>query len=158
MRTITEKTIIKARPEDVWKFLTSLHLGNNYHQWHPQDHIKIILIAGDGSTVGSRFYIEEYIGKFILRLPYLITQSVPSECLEYTASFPLSIFNLGMGYFKIKKTSSTETELTAYVQYGYNFPILGKLIDWLIELFVKVDAGKKHIHEEGLNMKKILEI
>lgn len=157
MQQITEVTLVKAPAKEVWNFLTNLQTGDTYRKWHPRDHIKIICLKGNGEAVGSNFYAEEYIGKFVLRLPYTVTHSIPHYYLEYSASFPLSLLKVGKGYFKIEDVNSKTTKLTAYVEYGYELPILGKVLDKIVNFLIKKKHLEKHIHEEGENIKKLLE-
>ncbi len=156
MQTVIEKTIVTATPQQVWKFLTSIQEGDNYKRWHPQDHIKCICSSGDGVSVGSQFYAEEYIGKRILKLPYQLNKAVENEFLEYTAQTPLSLLNLGKGYFKIE-IEGVNTSIIALVEYGWDVPIIGTLIDSTIEMYFKKKDLQKHMQEEGMNMKKIVE-
>jgi len=157
MQTINEKTIIKSPPEKVWEFLTTLHKGDNYHQWHPHDHIIYRLKKGDMQTIGSKAYFEERIGTFKLKLTYQLTKAQYPSYLEYSPAFPLSLLNLGKASFALKSIEANATELTAYVRYGYGLPIMGGLIDFLIRMFVKKADAEKHIREEGENLKRLLD-
>lgn len=157
MNTITEKTIINASPSKVWEFLTNLHKDDNYKKWHPQDHISFTLLKGNSATPGSVMYIQERLGNFILRLPYRLRQSTFPNYLEYTLVFPLSLLRLGKGYFRMDYVKPGVTNLTAYVEYGYSMPIISETVDWFISLFIDKFAAEKHIHEEGENIKRLLE-
>ncbi len=157
MQRIIEKIVINVAPDKVWNFLTRLDQGNNYKLWHPTDHKKIIRISGNGQEVGTKYYIEEQIGTFLLRLPYELKQSDKSEYLEYAAWFPLSLFHSGNGSFTFNKLHSDQTEVIATVTYGYNIPLVGSLLDRLAEMIIKKDALAKHMKEEGVNLKSILE-
>ena len=156
MQKIEEKTVIQTQPEKVWNFLTSLHEGDNYHRWHPKDHIRHWVEKGDMQTVGSEAYFEERLGTFTLKLRYRLTVARYPEYLEYEAAFPLSLFHAGIASFTIRPIDPNSTELTAYVEYGYRIPLIGSLIDSLISLFVHRADVEKHIREEGENMRQIL--
>ena len=157
MVKITEETIIHTKAEDVWNFLTTLQKGDNYKNWHPTDHIKMICLKGNGETVSSQFYFEEYIGKTILKLSYQITISEKNKYLEYSTIFPLSLLRLGKGSFSITPVDINSVKMTAYLEYGYTITILGDIIDQIFNLVFKRKSLEKHIHDEGENIKKILE-
>lgn len=158
MRTITEETIVNATPERVWDFLVNLHLGDNYKRWHPKDHVSFKLLKGNNmGDVGSEAHFKEYIGGFPLFLSYKTVAAKYPEYLGYTAIPPLSWLHLGKGTLRMEKLPDGTTRLTAHFEYGWSVPVIGKLLDWLIEHIVKNSAGKKHMHEEGENIKKIVE-
>ena len=157
MKKITEQTVIKTRPEKIWEFLVGLHKDGNYKKWHPQDHIKFVLVKGDLEKVGSIASFEEHIGKIILKGSYKVTHSVSPRYLEYSPAFPLSLLKAVRAYFKIEPINAYQTKFTAYAEYGYNIPLLATLFDWIVELFVKREDIEKHMHEEGENLKQILE-
>ena len=50
------------------------------------------------------------------------------------------------------------TRLTAYAGYGYTVPVLGSLIDAIAGLMVSHADIARHVHEEGENVKALLEI
>jgi len=157
MKRVTEQTIIKTSPERIWQFLVNLHKDGNYTKWHPQDHIKFTLVEGDLEKVGSIASFEERIGKVIIKGSYKVTQSVSPRYLEYSPTFPLSLLKAMKAYFKIEPINSSQTKFTAYTEYGYNIPLFDILVDWIVELFIKKEGIEKHMHEEGENLKQILE-
>ena len=57
----------------------------------------------------------------------------------------------GKAYFQIEKISDNQSKLIAYVEYG------NKFFDKVANFLVKTSAAKKHIQEEGENIKRYLE-
>lgn len=158
MRTITEETIIKAAPEQIWKFLTNLHKNGNYKKWHPKDHISYTLRKGSMGEVGGVAYFEEHLGRFTLKLSYLTIKAQYPHYLEYVAAPPLGWLRAGKGTFTMKPIDNEYTRFIAYAEYGYHIPILSQLFDWIAEKIVPVAIARKHIIEEGENIKRLLEL
>lgn len=157
MRTITETTEIQATQQQVWNFLTNLDKDNNYKKWHPTDHVTYALRKGSMGKIGGEAYFAECIGKFALRLTYKVTNASYPTYLEYSAAPPLSWLHAGKGTFKMEAIDSNTTRFIAYAEYGYDIPFLGKVIDWIVERIVKYEDARNHMHEEGENIKAILE-
>ena len=157
MIEIQEDTIIKSGPEKIWNFLTELHINGNYKKWHPKDHITHYLIKGDMKRVGSQAYFREHVGDRVLKTKYTLIQSVYPTYLEYEPTFPLSLLNMVRVYFKIEPTAHHESKLTAYVGYGFRMPFFGRLLDWIVPKFFPTESVKKHMYEEGINIKRIIE-
>lgn len=157
MVKIVKETIIEAKPEAVWEFLTNLEKNDNYRKWHPKDHIKLICLKGNLQDVGSIIYFEEHLGKFLLKLKYKITRStIAPYYLEYVATFPLSLLHAGKAYFKIEPMGNTGSRLLAGAEYGYNIPFIGELLDDVIETKIKRKDIEKHMEEEGENIRQLL--
>ncbi len=152
MIIIKEQIIVSASPEAVWHFLTHLHEENRYTQWHPQDHISYRLVKGDPESVGSIAVFQERIGKRTLKLKYKLTKANHHTILIYEATWPLSILRAGYGSFELKETESNVTEFTATVTYGYTLPVVGRLIDFLSERYIKQHELRRHMKEEGQNI------
>jgi hypothetical protein len=151
MITIKEVTIIKASPENIFNFLTSI--DSLYKTWHPKDHVFCKRIYKDLNERGCLFHFLETIGAFPLYLILTVSKIKKNEYIEYRPIFPLSVFNLGKGSFAIERVSDELSKLTAYVEYGNHFGLL----DRIFQLFVKTEMLKKHIEEEGQNIKNYLE-
>ena len=151
MISIKEETIIEANPENIFNFLS--RIDSLYKVWHPKDHIFCKTLYKDLNERGCIFHFLEIIGGFPLYLILTVSKLKKNEFIEYKPIFPLSIFNLGMGSFAIERISDKLSKLTARVEYGNHFALLDKIF----QLFVKTEAMRKHIQEEGQNLKKYLE-
>ena len=151
MIQIQEETIIDTDTSAVFGFLTSI--DSLYKIWHPKDHIFCRTISGSLSKMGCRFHFLEIIGGFPLYLIAKVTEVKENEYLEYMPAFPFSLLKTGRAYFRIENISTNQSKLIAYAEYGYRFWWFDKVITF----FVKTDTAKKHIREEGENMKKFLE-
>jgi len=149
MISITEETIINIPAKNVFNFL--VNIDSMYKIWHPKDHVFCNVLSGSLVKKGCRFHFLEIINGFPLYLVARITEVRENEYLEYVPSFPFSLLKTGKAYFKIEKISENQSRLIAYVEYGNQF------FDSIINFFVKTIAVKKHINEEGENLKRYLE-
>lgn len=149
MISITEETIVNVPTNDVFNFL--VNIDSLYKVWHPKDHVFCRVLSGSLAKKGGRFHFLEIIGGFPLYLIAKITDVRENEYLEYVPAFPFSLLKNGKGYFWIEKLSENQSKLTAYIEYG------GKFIDKFADFLVKTSAARKHIREEGENLKKFLE-
>ena len=148
MITIKEETIIEASPENIFNFLS--RIDSLYKVWHPKDHIFCRTIHKDLNDLGCVFHFLETIGGFPLYLIVRVTKIKMNEYIEYKPIFSSSRFNFGMGNFTIERISDNLSKLTACVEYGNDFGLLDKIF----QLFVKTDAIRKHIQDEGQNIKR----
>jgi len=155
MISFKDETIIMAPPERVYHFLT--HIDTLYKQWHTKDHVFCRVLYGSIDKKGSVMHFFEWVGRFPLYLIAKTTKAEKNSYLEYAPVFPLSLLKLGMGSFTIEKISDKETKLIAYVGVGYDLPVIGLLLDFIVKKLISFGAIRKHMKEEGENIKKYLE-
>lgn len=150
-----EETIINASSEKVYYFLT--HIDTLYKKWHPKDHVFCHGIHGSLNKKRSIVHFFEWIGGFPLYLIAQTTKVEENHFLEYTPVFPFSLLRLGTGSFTIEKISNNKVKLIARADGGYNAPIVGPSLDFIAKKLINFDAIRKHMKEEGENIKKYLE-
>jgi hypothetical protein len=155
MITFKDETIINAPPERVFWFLTNI--DKLYKEWHPKDHVFCHTLYKSLDQKGSIVHFFEWIGGFPLYLVALTTKVEKNHYIEYVPVFPLSLLKLGFGSFQIEKISEKESKLTAYVEGGYKLPVIGSALDWLVRKMISFEAIRRHMKEEGENIKKYLE-
>jgi len=151
MIQILEETIIKADTSAVFTFLTNI--DSLYKIWHPKDHVFCKTIFRKLSASGCIFHFLEILNGFPLYLIVKITQIKKDQYIEYKLIFPFSLLKLGYGYFRIEPIASGGSKLIAFVEYGYK----SVLFDKITNLFINVDSVRKHIKEEGHNIREYLE-
>ena len=151
MITIKEETFINAPAKSVFGFLT--HIDLLYKTWHRKDHVFCKTISGTLSKKGCVFHFLERIGGFPLYLIAKVTEVKNNEYIEYVPVFPFSLFKTGKGYFRIEKISDDKSRLIAYVEYGDKSGFLDRIANF----FIKTSAARKHMREEGVNLKIYLE-
>ena len=136
---------INTTPERIWEFW--VNMDKNYKAWHPEDHILFQWTKGGPMEEGSKIYAEEVVGGKLLKGKVTCVDVVPKRKFALTLPFPRSLF---CKYEYLIEPRGTKTAFTAltYLQYpGF----ARKHIQAVVEV------GKKHIREEGENLKKILE-
>ena len=145
-RIVLKDTVeIKTTPEKIWEFWANM--DKNYKAWHPQDHILFSWIKGKPMEEGSKIYAEETVGGKLLKLKVTCVDVVPNRKFALTLPFPRSLF---CKYEYLIEPRGAETAFTAFTYLKYP-GIARKRIELVVEV------GKKHVREEGENLKKILE-
>ena len=138
---------IKCKPEKIYNWLTNF-FTKKYKIWHPRDHLSAKWIKGKNFEVGSVMYAEEYLGRKLEKLSAKTIKNTRNKLIEYKFLFPHSIISSG-GSFAIKPHKNGSI-FTATLDFRFG-AILSKLMP------SKVEVLKKHMKEEGENLKKLLE-
>jgi hypothetical protein len=151
--TLTDSIEIKTTPEKVFDFFVHLVDDESYRAWHPQDHVALRWLKGNAWEAGSVVYAEEYIHGKLHKLKFLVTKVVPNREIEYV---PVSRF---LRLFFPKSTFCIEPRDETCV-----FTARGTFrVGWLVRTFARkrftrgLSSVKKHMKEEGENLKRILE-
>ena len=149
MSTLTDSIEVKATPEQVFDWLVQrMKDKESYQAWHPE-HVDVRWIKGEPLREGSILYAEEYLHGKLHKLKFLITKVVPNKEIEYRPLFPLSIFSKGNAFLiEPKGENSCIFTATGSFRAGPLFVKFGKS---------RVEAVKRHMKEEGENLKKALE-
>ncbi|UCH51397.1 MAG: hypothetical protein JSV54_01095, partial [Chloroflexota bacterium] len=134
-------------PEVIYRWFKN-NFVKDYKKWHPKDNILAKWLKCKGFEPGSVLYAEEYLGDEIEKLTFKITKNIPNSLIEYKVLLPESIICSG-GSFLIKPHVKGST-FTATLTFRFGF-ILSKF------LAKRVNALKRHMKEEGENLKKLLE-
>jgi uncharacterized protein YndB with AHSA1/START domain len=150
---IKDSIEIKTTPEKVFDFLVHLVDDESYRAWHPEDHVTLRWIKGEPGKEGSVLYAEEYIHGKLHKLKFLITKVVPNREIEYT---PLSRF---LRIYFPKNTFTIEPKGDSCVFTATAQLRVGRIVKALAKnkLEYGLSCVKKHMKEEGENLKRILE-
>ena len=141
---------IKTTPEKIWEFFSNL--DKNYKTWHPKDHIIFRWTKGKPMTAGSSWYAEEILEGKLAKLRGTIGEVIPHKKIVFKYSFPLSLASPGFEWLIETKGLNSVFTAIGYVRcIGFYRLFAKKHVD------TKIEVGKKHIREEGENLKKILE-
>lgn len=146
MITLKDSIEIKTTPEKIEEWFKNL--DKHYLEWYP-DHVKFVKVTG-GMNEGDIFYFEEYLHGKLHKIRSKITKVEKNKRIEieYKSLFPISIvFPKGSFIIEPKGESCIFTAMLSF-RFG-----------WLFLRFAKdrVEAIKKHMKEEGENLKKLLE-
>ena len=143
--TLTDTVEIATTPQKVWEFW--VNMDANYKSWHPEDHILFRWIKGQPLTEGAVAYAEETVGGRLLKGKVTYTEVAPPRHFCLRPPFPKSLFV----YYEYR--IEPRGEKTAFIAMTHlRYPAFSRRH---VEALLAV--GKKHVREEGENMKKILE-
>jgi len=144
---------IKSSAESVFDWLVE-HMkdSESYRKWHPE-HVTMEWIKGEPMKEGSIAYNEEYLEKHLQKLKFKFTKIVPNELIEYRVLFPLSIIAPG-NKFIIEPTGENSCVLIATGKINMSEKLFLKSHK---EHAAKMKNTKRHMKEEGENIKKALE-
>lgn len=149
MITLQDSVQIRASPEEVFDFF--IHFKENFMAWHP-DHVRCWYLEDGPLEEGSTFFVQEYLHKKVMTLAFYVTKLVPFSRIDYRIS------SMVKGNFTIEDLG-TSVLLTAEICFGTENPILGPLLDWMLNAVIgrRLQALKQHMIEEGRNLGSILE-
>ncbi len=151
--TLTDSIEIKTTPEKIFSFLTNLVDDESYRAWHPDDHVSFRWIEGQPWAEGSVVHADEYIHGKLHKLKFIVTKIVPNTEIEYVpvSRFLKRYFPKNTFYIESRERTCVFTA-TCTCRVG-----------WLVRTFAKkklergLSSVRKHIKEEGENLKRILE-
>lgn len=144
---------IRTTPDKVYDFLCNIVDDESYRAWHPKDHVTFRWLKGPPWQEGSIGYAEEYFIEKLHKLKFIVTKVVPNREISYV---PFSRF---LRRYVPKMGFSIEPKDDGCF---FIATIHGRL-PWLPRLIAKkrLEEGlasvKKHMKEEGENLKRILE-
>ncbi len=150
---LTDSIEIRTTPEKILQFLSNLADDENYRAWHPDDHVTMRWTKGPPWQEDSVVYAEEYFHGKLHKLTFVVTKVVPNRRIEYV---PVSRF---LRRYVPKMAFSVKPGGTGCVFSAtahYRLALLSRLL-----ARKSVERGlssvRKHMKEEGENLKKILE-
>ena len=150
---LTDSIEIRATPEEIFGFFLNIVDDASYRAWHPEDHVTFRWIRGAPWEEGSVVYAEEYIHGKLHRLKFLIKEVVPNRKIEFV---PLSRL---LRIFCPRNTFLIEPRGRSCVFTASGVLRVGRLVKTLARS--KLERGlssvRKHMKEEGENLKRILE-
>lgn len=149
MITLKDSIEVKATPEKVYAWLLARFKDKkSYQAWH-SDHVDIRWIKGEPFQEGSIIYAEEYLHGVLHKLKFRITRIVPNKVIEYRALFPLSML-APENTFQIEPKGKNSCIFIATGSL--------RIPQWLFERFNnRIEAARRHMREEGENLKKAVE-
>ena len=139
---------LRATPREVYDWFRNL--VDNYRDWHP-DHVSCRYVRGKQLRVGSVLYVEEYLHGRLHRLRFKLTSREPDSGFRYRIAPGLR------GGFRITPMNSG-ARLEAKVCIGWNLPIIGPVVDFVVTKLFKAELNdlRAHMREEGQNLSSLL--
>jgi hypothetical protein len=144
MVTIKDSIEIKTTGDRIFDFL--INLDKHYQEWHP-DHIKCFYESGKAEK-GALVYYEEYLHGELHKIRSKIVNIVANKKIEFKNSFPFSLI-CPKGSFIIEQKGESSI-LTATLSFRFGKMLLKFAKD-------RYESLKKHMDEEGKNIKRLLE-
>lgn len=145
MIAIKDSIEIKTTPEKIFDWF--VHLEENFRAWHP-DHVKCCWLKGKPFEEGSILHVEEYLHGKLHKIKFRGTKVKPNKKIEYKLLFPTSIVCPKGSFIIEPKGKNCIFTATLSFRFGWLFSKLAKN---------RVEAVKKHMKEEGENLKRLLE-
>ena len=150
---IKDSIEIKTTSEKVFKFITGIVDDESYKQWHKEDHVSFRWLEGKPWAEGSVLYAEEYIHGKLHKFKFEIKKIIPNKRIEYT---PTSRF-VRKFFPKNEFVFEQEGEFCRFTATGtYRVGRLGKIF-FKKAIENSLLSVKRHMREEGENLKNILE-
>lgn len=150
---LTNSIEIKTTPEKIFDFFAHLIDDESYRAWHPDDHVALRWIKGQPWEEGSVLYAQEYLHGKLHKMKLVITKVIPNRRIEFA---PLSRF---LRIFFPRNSFAIEPKGDICI-----FTTTGCLrVGWFVKIFAKgklalgLSSARKHMKEEGENLKRIVE-
>lgn len=151
MLTIANSVEIDAGIEDVEKWL--LDMGKHYIEMHPQDHVRWENLSGT-FEIGSILMAEEYLQGKLYKTKMRITG------IERNSRIVTEYKSISLPYLILGTSGSEILEPSGNGGTRYSYSVSFKL-GWIMKLFDSITGAvaalQKHMQEEGVNMKRIIE-
>jgi hypothetical protein len=150
---LTDSVEIGVTPEKVFDFFFQIVDDASYRTWHPADHVAFRWIRGNPYEVGAVAYAEEYLHGKLHKLKFRISKIVPDREIEYVPLSRLLRIFFHKNRFEIQP-SGDGCIFTAEVHLR-----IGRIAKAIAKrkLEVGLSSVRKHMKEEGENLKRILE-
>ena len=144
---------IGTAPERVFEFLSNLVDDESYRAWHSDDHVALRWLEGSPWQEGSVVYAEEYIDGQLHKLTFLVTRVVPNREIEYV---PASRFYRRYAPKYTFSAEPTDAGCVFTATVHARIPLLLRLLSRK-RVERGLSSARKHMKEEGENLKRILE-
>lgn len=149
MISLYDSIKIHTTPRQLFAWLEQM--PQEYQAWH-QDHVACQVICGSMLEVGSEIECQEFLHGKLHTMKFRMTKVIPDKRIEFV------VIGLGRGAFDVQITGAA-VRFTAELDIGPEIPIIGRFFDLIFSSFFqqRIDAMRKHMEEEGQNLKAILE-
>jgi uncharacterized protein YndB with AHSA1/START domain len=145
---LRDTVVIETPPEKVWAWLCAL--PDHYREWHPA-HIRCWYKRGSTLETGAVLAVQEELHGRAHSLSLRATEVVPNRLLQYAS------WGVRGGF--LLEAANGGTRFTATLSFGVAAPLIGQVADWVLSrvFATRLAAIEKHMHEEGRNLKGLLE-
>ncbi len=149
MIVLRDEVEIGAPPERAFAFLSRIDL--HYTDWHP-NHRGAEWVEGQPGEAGAVLAVEEVLHGKLHRLRLRITAVRPGREIRYR------IGPGARGAFRFARLNGG-VRFAAELTFGWNRPLLSRLLDPMLARLLgkRLEALRRHMEEEGRNLKALLE-
>jgi len=150
---LTDSIEIRTTPEKIFEFLLQIVDDASYQAWHPEDHVAFRWIRGEPWQPGSVACAAEYIHGKLHKLKFVIKEVVPNRKIEWVPASRL------LRIYVPRNTLLIEPRDGSCVFTASGVLRVGRLLKLLAgnRLEQGLSSVRKHMKEEGENLKRILE-
>ena len=145
MITLKDSIEINTTSDKIFNWLKNL--DKHYKEWHP-DHVKWINETGSLEE-GDIVYYEEYLHGNLHKVRSRITKVENNNRIEFENLFPVSIICPKGSFIIESRGKSCIFTATLSIRFYWLF---SKLVQ------NRIEAIRKHVKQEGENLKRLLEI
>jgi uncharacterized protein YndB with AHSA1/START domain len=146
--TLSHKIDIDASPESVFAFF--MNIEANYTKWHP-DHVVFRWVKGNLLEEGAIAYSEQYMHGSLHKLKARFAKVIPNRRVEFLWVNPL------LRFFAPRNAWILEP-LNGGCRFTAESDIrLGWISSRMNRVKRRLDGGRKHLAEEGENLKHLVE-
>lgn len=149
MITLRDSIFIRATAAGAYNWFE--HLDEHYLDWHP-DHVTCRFPSDRLPGPGAKIYIEEILHGKLHRFRLHVLNVIPNREIRYRI-LP------GVDGAFLFQDRDGGMQFEATLEFGWDIPVLGALVDLALRLSLatKLAAIQQHMHEEGINLRRLLE-
>lgn len=149
MLVLTDRVFIPVPPEDAFAWFQELE--TNYPVWHAS-HVACQHVRGGKLEPGTVLSAQEFLHGKLHKLKISITGLIPGEEITYRIGRGVR------GCFRFQPVAGG-VEFEASLFLGWKIPLLDGAGNLILKKLLghRLTRLQQHMHEEGLNLKKILE-
>jgi hypothetical protein len=151
--SVVEASRLAASPERVWRFFAE-EVQERYPDWHPE-HLRWRWLRGRPLEPGAVWFAEEWLDRFHLASRFVVDEAEPGRSFSYRIGFPSSLLRAG-GCFRVEPAGDGGSRLVQEVDLGFGAPLLGRLVDLLVQAVLPVRELRRHMREEQANLAELL--
>jgi hypothetical protein len=148
MILLRNSVLIHVASHKVWSWLSDLPA--HYRTWHPA-HVTCRFERGERLEAGAVLYAEEVLHNRLHRLRLRATEVRPGRALRYRGK--------GFSGAFLLDPQNGSTVFTAELAFGLRLAALAPIVDAVLRTVLarRLTELQKHMHEEGVNLKRLLE-
>ena len=150
---LSDSIEIRTAPDKVFDFLCNIVDDDSFRAWHPKDHVTFRWLKGSPWQEGSIGYSEEYLHGELHKGKIFVTKAVPNSEITYVPfSRLIRKFVPKMCFYIVPKKDSCVFTATVHGRFPRMIQFIAKK-----RYDKNLASVKKHMKEEGENLKRILE-